>query len=80
VLCDVDPNVVTPVMDFVREKYGRPVSLVPDLRRILDDKGIDGVVIATHCAWHAAATIHVRRVKRHDARRSIAAFSAYRRT
>ena len=57
VICDVDQNVAGPVMQFVQEKYGKPTRLVNDMRRVFDDKSVDAVVIATHCAWHAAATI-----------------------
>src|SRR4051794_29638429 len=49
VICDVDENVVGPVMQFVQEKYGKPTRLVNDMRRVFDEKSVDGVVIATHC-------------------------------
>jgi predicted dehydrogenase len=38
-------------------KFGRPVRVVQDMRRIFEDKNIDVVTIATPNHWHALATI-----------------------
>lgn len=56
-LVDVDDRVV-PAAAAVLEKAGRPKpKVVRDLRRVLDDKSIDAVVIATPDHWHAPAAI-----------------------
>jgi len=38
-------------------KYGRPVKVVQDMRRVFEDKDIDVVSIATPNHWHALATV-----------------------
>jgi predicted dehydrogenase len=66
-LCDVDANLaaerindpkLTDVATF------KP-TFVQDLRRVLDDKDIDGVVIATPNHWHALATIWALQAGKH---------------
>ena len=57
-LCDVDERVYANCAKAVELGSGRPAArLVKDLRRVLDDKGIDAVAIATPDHWHAPATI-----------------------
>ncbi|HYO82670.1 MAG TPA: Gfo/Idh/MocA family oxidoreductase [Bryobacteraceae bacterium] len=57
-LCDVDDRVYANCAKVVQERSGRPAAkLVKDLRRVLDDKGVDAVAIATPDHWHAPATI-----------------------
>ena len=56
-LCDVDPEVFEPAAKAVETRQGKRPKLVGDLRRVLDDKSIDAVVIATPDHWHAPATI-----------------------
>ena len=56
-LCDVDQNVVEPAMKIAEEGQGKRPELVEDIRRVLDDKEIDGIVVATPMHWHAPATI-----------------------
>ncbi|MDX2181005.1 MAG: Gfo/Idh/MocA family oxidoreductase [Bryobacteraceae bacterium] len=56
-LCDVHESSFGRALEAV-EKSGRPKPrLHSDLRRVLDDKSIDAVVIATPDHWHAPATI-----------------------
>ena len=54
---DVDDRVVARVQKMVNEKQGRDAVYHRDLRRVLDDKSIDAVVIATPDHWHAPAAI-----------------------
>ncbi|HEY8535054.1 MAG TPA: Gfo/Idh/MocA family oxidoreductase [Vicinamibacterales bacterium] len=58
-LCDIDANLADERVNDPRlkdvESY-RP-TFVQDLRRVLDDKDIDAVIIATPNHWHALATI-----------------------
>jgi predicted dehydrogenase len=56
-LCDVDPRTYERAAKQVEAKTGRRPPLVADLRRLLDDKSIDAVVLATPDHWHAPATI-----------------------
>ena len=56
-ICDVDRNVVEPALKIVEEAKGRRPPLVEDLRRVLDDRTVDGIVVATPIHWHAPATI-----------------------
>jgi predicted dehydrogenase len=55
--CEVDPGVIPRVAKIVDEA-GRPQpKVITDIRRALDDKNIDAIVIATPDHWHAPATI-----------------------
>ncbi|HZN11704.1 MAG TPA: Gfo/Idh/MocA family oxidoreductase [Blastocatellia bacterium] len=56
-LCDVDERVLGPAADDVVKRGGKRPQTVGDLRRVLDDKSVDAVVIATPDHWHAPATI-----------------------
>ncbi len=57
IVCDVDPNVVGPVMKLVAESQGHQAVLEKDIRRVLDDKSVDAIVMATPMHWHAPGTI-----------------------
>src|SRR6476646_5265 len=55
--CDVDPGVIPRVAKIVSDA-GRPQpKVISDIRRALEDKSVDAVVIATPDHWHAPATI-----------------------
>jgi len=56
-ICDVDLNVTRPAIQAVKSRYGSEPKVVQDLRRVLDDKSIDAISIATPNHWHALATI-----------------------
>src|SRR6266545_6009149 len=56
-ICDVDQNVVGPVMQLVTESQGKAPVLVSDIRRVLDDRSVDAIVMATPLHWHAPGTI-----------------------
>jgi predicted dehydrogenase len=56
-LCDVDENVYGNAAKVVEEKTGKRPPHVSDLRKVLDDKNVHAVVIATPDHWHAPATI-----------------------
>jgi predicted dehydrogenase len=56
-LCDVDQNVFGPAAKIVEEKKGKSPQLIGDLRKALDDKSVDAIVIATPDHWHAPATL-----------------------
>jgi len=66
-LCDIDENLFASragdptLKDIATFKPG----YVKDLRRVLDDKDIDGVMIATPNHWHALATIWALQAGKH---------------
>jgi predicted dehydrogenase len=55
-VCDVDSAVVGPAVAAVEKKSGKKPEVVTDLRKILDDKNIDAISIATPNHWHSLAT------------------------
>ncbi len=55
-LCDVDQAFLDREAQPFKER-GEAVATHVDLRRVLDDKTIDAVVIATPNHWHALATV-----------------------
>ncbi len=57
VLCDPDLEVAGKRAKSFESKYGKPVQIVQDLRKVFDDKSIDVVSIATPNHWHALAAI-----------------------
>lgn len=52
-ICDIDDEVLQKVAAKIRETQDREPGCVKDFRHVLDDKGIDGVIIATPDHWHA---------------------------
>ncbi len=56
-LCDVDEGVYGNAAKVVEEKTGKRPPHISDLRKVLDDKNVNAVVIATPDHWHAPATI-----------------------
>lgn len=56
-VCDPDANRMNQAARVVEQASGRTPTAVADLRRVLDDKVVDAVVIATPDHWHAPATI-----------------------
>jgi predicted dehydrogenase len=56
-ICDVDRNVIGAAKLALTAKYKTEPKYVQDLRRVLDDKEIDAVSIATPNHWHALAAV-----------------------
>ncbi|HQR06686.1 MAG TPA: Gfo/Idh/MocA family oxidoreductase [Gemmatales bacterium] len=56
-LCDPDSRIVEKGIKGVKEMQEKEPGYVQDLRRIMDDKSIDAVSIATPNHWHALAAI-----------------------
>lgn len=56
-ICDVDSNVGGKAREQMAKKTGVDVKYVQDVRKLLEDKSIDVVSIATPNHWHALATI-----------------------
>lgn len=55
--CDVDEGRATKAAAAFAKAGGAETKPVFDFRRILDDKGIDGLIVATCNHWHAVAAI-----------------------
>jgi predicted dehydrogenase len=56
-ICDCDSAVIAPAMKHVEKQQGKPPRFEQDLRRVMDDKSIDIITIATPNHWHALAAI-----------------------
>ncbi|MBI4586464.1 MAG: Gfo/Idh/MocA family oxidoreductase [Planctomycetes bacterium] len=56
-LCDVDENVLEKAAREFEKRTGKKVATYTDLRRLLEDKSIDVVGIATPNHWHSLAAI-----------------------
>jgi predicted dehydrogenase len=56
-ICDVNEPLMGPFAKQIGEIQKSDPKQVQDLRRVLDDKTIDAIVVATPDHWHALATI-----------------------
>ncbi|MHC4406356.1 MAG: Gfo/Idh/MocA family protein [Planctomycetota bacterium] len=56
-LCDVDQQVLTRAKEAVKNTSGKGPALVEDFRRVLDNRSIDAVIIATPHHWHCPIAI-----------------------
>jgi hypothetical protein len=57
VICDVDEAVIGKPMETAEKQQGKRPRYEKDLRKVLDDKSIDVVSIATPNHWHALAAV-----------------------
>ncbi len=56
-VCDVDANRLSAAAEAVQKATGKAPRAEKDMRRVLDDRAVDAVVIATPDHWHAPAMI-----------------------
>lgn len=56
-VCDVDDRAAAKGVQAVASKQPRPPKVFKDFRKMLEERDIDGVVIATPDHWHATATV-----------------------
>jgi predicted dehydrogenase len=56
-ICDVDEGVIGPAMSRIEKVQGKAPRYEKDIRKVLEDKSIDIVSIATPNHWHALAAI-----------------------
>jgi predicted dehydrogenase len=56
-ICDADSAVIGPSMKYVEDKQGKAPKYEQDIRKVVEDKDIDIITIATPNHWHALAAI-----------------------
>jgi predicted dehydrogenase len=56
-ICDADSAVIARAMNAVEKKLGKAPKFEQDVRKVVEDKNIDIVTIATPNHWHALAAI-----------------------
>jgi len=56
-LCDVRSSVLESRVQQVQQAQGKAPKLVADFRRMLDDRDVDAIIVATPDHWHSPATI-----------------------
>jgi predicted dehydrogenase len=56
-LCDVNTEYFEPIGKLIADIQKSEPKCVQDLRRLLEDKTVDGLIVATPDHWHALATI-----------------------
>lgn len=64
-LCDIDESFIPFGQKLLSAGQRREARVEKDLRRILEDKSIDAVVVATPDHWHALATIWACQAGKH---------------
>jgi len=64
-LVDPDANVLAPAMKSVEQKQKRAPKTEKDIRKVLEDKDVDAVVVAAPDHWHALATVWACQAKKH---------------
>jgi predicted dehydrogenase len=64
-LCDVDENFYPFGQKLLAERKRPEAKVEKDLRRVLEDKSVDAVVVATPDHWHALATIWACQAGKH---------------
>jgi predicted dehydrogenase len=64
-VCDVDANVVGKAVKAVEDGQRSTAKVVTDFRRILDDKSVDAISIATPDHWHAPMALLAMKAGKH---------------
>ena len=60
-VCDADEGVIAPAMKKISADTGKEPKFVQDFRKLLDDKSIDVISIATPNHWHATMAVWAMR-------------------
>lgn len=63
-VCDIDDAMIPPAVRAVEQAGGSSPRVEKDFRKLLDDKSIDGVIIATPDHWHALMTVMACQAKK----------------
>jgi predicted dehydrogenase len=64
-LIDPDSNILAPALKVVEDKQKRTPKTEKDLRRVLEDKEVDALVVAAPDHWHALATVWACQAGKH---------------
>ncbi|MDP9049003.1 MAG: gfo/Idh/MocA family oxidoreductase, partial [Bacteroidota bacterium] len=56
-ICDVDAQVVDKTVADIYKRTGKKPQGITDIRKLLEKKDVDAIVIAAPDHWHAPATI-----------------------
>ena len=56
-ICDIDENLLPEAVANIEKACGKRAKTETDIRRVLDNKDIDAIVVAAPNHWHALATI-----------------------
>ncbi len=64
-ICDVDAKTTAKAVELTRKGQSAPVQVVSDFRRVLDDKHVDAVSLATPDHWHAPMAIMAMQAGKH---------------
>jgi hypothetical protein len=64
-ICDPDENLFPGAQEVLTQRKRREARVEKDIRRVLQDKTIDGVIVATPDHWHALATIWACQAGKH---------------
>lgn len=63
-VCDVDKKFLSRAQETVKGTSGKAPTLVRDFHRVLDDKSIDAVIIATPHHWHCPIAIRALQARK----------------
>lgn len=64
-ICDADEGVIGSAMKRIKETQGEEPKYVQDIRKLLEDKSIDVISIATPNHWHATMAVWAMRAGKH---------------
>src|SRR5205814_4954264 len=64
-ICDVNENIIGKAMKAVEEKQGKKPAYFQDFRKLVEDKSIDAVTIATSNHTHALLSIWAMQAGKH---------------
>ncbi|HZV06392.1 MAG TPA: Gfo/Idh/MocA family oxidoreductase [Gemmataceae bacterium] len=64
-ICDPDENLFPSAQKVLTQRNRREARVEKDIRRVLQDKTIDAVIVATPDHWHALATIWACQAGKH---------------
>jgi len=64
-VCDADSGVIGNAMKKIQETQGAEPAFVQDFRKLLDDKSIDIISIATPNHWHATMAVWAMKAGKH---------------
>ena len=64
-ICDVDQRAIDKTIQAVYEKYGYKPKGEKDIRKVMEDKDVDILVIAAPDHWHAPASIMALQAGKH---------------